>query len=228
MGRFSHLSLSSVSAVILALTLATSCQSTGSAVSTTSNATSSSTSTAATTNSGTTALVISPASETVSPGSLVQLSASGGTAPYTYSVISSNGSSGGGSINIDNGLYTAPDGAATVEIAVEDSAGSIADASLVVSTSNLKLVAPMASPVPSPTVAVNSTIEFEATGGAAPYTFAVASGTGTITADSSDSSGAIFSSTSSNDVSEISVTDSIGATTYTLITVGTGNSGNYP
>jgi hypothetical protein len=140
-------------------------------------------------------------------------------------VISSSGSSGGGSINFNDGVYTAPDGAATVEIAVADSAGSIADASIIVATSNLQLVAPIASPVPSPTVAVNSTIEFQATGGEPPYTFAVASGTGTIAADPSNSTGAIFSSTSVSDVSEISVTDSIGATTYKLITVGTGNSG---
>ncbi|MDR3608268.1 MAG: hypothetical protein P4M08_12935 [Oligoflexia bacterium] len=165
---------------------------------------------AVTSTATTLALSLSPSAQTVSPGSSIQFTASGGTAPYYYSVVS-----GGGTINSSNGLYTAPSTPTTnctqnpISISVEDHAGTVATAQVCVSVSNLTLTAASSS------VATSSTLQFTASGGTPPYTYAVASGIGSI-----NSSTGLYTSPGSSGTAQISATDSAGSVSYTTITVG--------
>ena len=69
------------------------------------------------------ALAISPQTISLNAGSSLSFSASGGQTPYSYSLVSGNGS-----INSTTGLYTASSAAGTDTIRVADSAGSTSDA----------------------------------------------------------------------------------------------------
>ena len=72
-------------------------------------------------------LVVAPISVTVSTGSTVQFSASGGTGPYTFVVVT-----GAGTIDPESGLYTAP-GVSSVDIVrVVDELGASSDAQVIV------------------------------------------------------------------------------------------------
>ena len=71
-------------------------------------------------------LTISPTSTETPVGSNLSFYASGGTPPYSYTIVS-----GSGSINSD-GLYTAPDEASVDVIRVFDESGASDDAQVVV------------------------------------------------------------------------------------------------
>lgn len=68
-----------------------------------------------------TVVVLSPSNPQVGINTATTFAASGGFAPYTYSIIS-----GGGSINSSTGEYTAPGAAGSATIQVQDSQGNIA------------------------------------------------------------------------------------------------------
>lgn len=93
-------------------------ESTGTAEVSVSDATGISSSATVTIGSGGTSntLTLNPDQQTIAPGETLQFSVSGGTAPYTFSIIS-----GGGTVNSQTGLYTAPSTASTVEVEVTDS-----------------------------------------------------------------------------------------------------------
>ena len=71
---------------------------------------------------------------TVAPGSTLQFTASGGTAPYTYSILSP-ASPTGGVIVAATGAYTAPASSMAVQISVQDSVGALGYAMVTVTTS---------------------------------------------------------------------------------------------
>jgi len=75
-------------------------------------------------------LAISPVSASVSTGGSQTFSTSGGTAPYTYSIATNNS---GGTINVSTGVYVAGSkGGVTDTVRVTDSAGSVNNASVIV------------------------------------------------------------------------------------------------
>ncbi len=69
------------------------------------------------------ALAISPLSATLSVSASCTFTASGGTPPYRFSVVS-----GAGAIDQDTGVYTAPTTPSTDTVAVSDAAGATAEA----------------------------------------------------------------------------------------------------
>ncbi len=91
----------------------------------------SATTTTSSTSSSVTTLSIYPTNTTIAPSASLQLYASGGTQPYTYSLLS-----GGGSLNPYSGQYIAPSATTSVVAQVRDSAGATASASIYVSSSS--------------------------------------------------------------------------------------------
>jgi hypothetical protein len=73
------------------------------------------------------ALQIIPVAATLYVGTTFAFSASGGSPPYSFSVLS-----GGGSIDADSGLYTAPLTPASAQIQVQDSQGATSQATATV------------------------------------------------------------------------------------------------
>lgn len=74
-------------------------------------------------------LSVSPASSSVIPGATDQVNATGGTAPYSYYVVSGNGT-----IDSSSGLFTAPATDETDEVGVQDAAGNVEFATITVTT----------------------------------------------------------------------------------------------
>jgi hypothetical protein len=83
-------------------------------------------------------LTVSPASITVNEGASYSFTASGGTAPYTYSVIS-----GGGSIYSTSGVYVAPQATGTATIQVRDTYGNFAYSSVTIASSSTGSLPPV-------------------------------------------------------------------------------------
>lgn len=148
------------------------------------------------------ALAISPVSQTTLINSTISFSSSGGVSPYSYSVVS-----GTGSINSATGSFTAPAANGSATVRVTDSLGNVSNA-LVTITSTLVL-----SPA-STTLAVNNTATFTGSGGTPPLVYAVALGSGTI-----NSSTGVYTAAASAGSATIRVTDSLGATDTSTVTV---------
>ncbi len=163
-------------------------------------------------------LTLSPASQTVNPSASFQVTASGGTLPYTYYAIS------GGAVltNATNGTFTAPSSASSVQVAVQDGTGLRAYAWITVSGASTPLLLTPA----SPSIVGGTTTRFTASGGTGTYnSYFVYSGGGTISPTGEYTS---VSSLSTYTV-RVGVQDSGGNTTYASVTV-TPNvtcSGNY-
>jgi uncharacterized delta-60 repeat protein len=112
-------------------------------------------------------LAMNPATLTLAPNNIFALSASGGSAPYSFAI-----SSGGGSIN-SNGKYTAPGTAGSATIVVTDAAATTA-------TTNITINSSLAFANTLTQIGTNSNFTFTASGGVSPYTFSILSGGGTI------------------------------------------------
>ncbi len=138
-------------------------------------------------------LSLSPAAVTLAINNTTTFSAVGGTGPFTYSI-----SSGTGTINAATGVYTAPAASGVAVVRVTDSLGATA-------TSNVTVNPALTISPASLTIFVNGTATFSETGGVAPYTFSVFSGTGTI-----NSATGVFTAPAANGSAVIRVTDSIG------------------
>jgi hypothetical protein len=115
-----------------------------------------------------TQLSITPSTKTLAINNTFVFSAAGGTAPYTYSIVS-----GGGSIDSVTGDYTAPAAADNVVVRVTDSVATSVTASITVFdtlTLSPNLV----------TMPINAVQNFTASGGLGALTFSIVSGGGSI------------------------------------------------
>lgn len=119
-----------------------------------------------------TPVIISPSSSTVAVNNNLNFTASGGTSPYSYVVLS-----GSGSILSTTGNYTAGVAAGSDVVRVTDALGQISDA---VVTINAAL---QISPT-SQSLNINDTQGFSTSGGVNPITYSLVSGSGSINASS--------------------------------------------
>jgi hypothetical protein len=117
-------------------------------------------------------LEISPASITLPANQTCAFTARGGNPPYSFSILT-----GAGTIDPENGLYSAPtvDGTATVQ--VKDTDGSCREAWVTVIRPGAPALA--ISPV-SAILNIHNRISFSAFGGEPPYRYSVVSGPGVI------------------------------------------------
>ncbi len=152
----------------------------------------------------TTPIVISPAAITLAVNNTTTFSVAGGTGPFTYSKLS-----GTGSVNSSTGLYTAPAAAGSASIRVTDSLGAFDDA--LVTVNPALAISPLAQ-----VTLINSSVNYSGTGGVAPYTFAILSGTGSIVSGTG-----VYTAPAANGSASVQVTDSLGNTASTNVTVTT-------
>ncbi len=143
---------------------------------------------------------ISPSTNTVAVGNSFSFTASGGSAPYTYSI-----TSGLGSINAESGMFTAGGSAGTVEVKVTGADGSSSTALVTVNA------ALTISPA-STTVYSGDTKTFTSTGGVGTATYSVVSGGISL-------SGAVMSRDWTNGAAVVRATDSIGNTSDSTVTL---------
>jgi hypothetical protein len=146
-------------------------------------------------------VTISPTAVTLAVNETQTFTASSGLAPYAYSIVS-----GAGSVNASTGVFTAPASAGTTVVRVTDSLSQTADATVTV-------VAALSISPPSVTLAINNSQTFTAAGGIGPYTYALVSGTGSITA------GGVYTAPAAAGSAVVKVTDSGGRTANATITV---------
>jgi alpha-tubulin suppressor-like RCC1 family protein len=150
-------------------------------------------------------LLISPSNAVVGTGDNFQFTAGGGVAPYSYSVLS-----GDGSINPSSGLYTAPVSPGSATVQVTDANGSSITSSVSVTTA--LTISPS-----SITVEDGSVTIFSAAGGVSPYSFSVYAGGGSI----NSTTGAYTAGTSAGSVI-IRVQDANGLIEESTVTVALG------
>jgi hypothetical protein len=185
---------------ILSLFLLSGCMTTGSSSSASSSTVPTPTTTAAT---ETATIIIFPSTVTLNPGASLQFSSTGGTAPYSYSV-----TSGGGSINPNTGLYTAPSAASDVQILVTDADNNTASTTLTVSLSDLTITASALSVIEGQNVQINGS------GGTSPYAYYVVAGGGAI-----DPVLGLFTAPPSSGTAQIAVEDQSGEIAYLVLTI---------
>lgn len=153
-------------------------------------------------------LTVTPASPTIAPGGSVTFSVTGGTSPYYFALISA------GEGYFSSNTYVAPSTitgtSLQVSAEVQDNAGNVTPIVITVSTSATSTLA--ISPT-NPTVVPSGQIDFSATGGTPPYVFSV------LTSGGGSFSGAIFTAPATVMDSVVEVTDSLGNTSITTVTV---------
>jgi hypothetical protein len=142
-------------------------------------------------------LQITPASVTMTVDATQTFGATGGLAPYVYTI-----TSGGGSFS--GTTYTAAGTPETVTVQVADSLGET-------SSATVTIVASLVISPSTATIALGDTKTFSATGGMSPYTYSVLSGGGSF-------SSAVYTPASAGTV-VVKVTDSLGDTSDATITV---------
>ena len=151
-------------------------------------------------------LSISPGVTYIPTNAGTTFTASGGTPPYTFAMVS-----GGGSINSSTGVYSAPNTAGSASVKVTDSAIPTP----ATSSASITIYNPFAIVPPSVIVYTNTQYTFSATGGVPPYAYSVTSGPGSI-----DSSTGVYTAPSlpASGIT-IQAADSIGNTSTSSVTV---------
>jgi hypothetical protein len=107
-------------------------------------------------------LSISPSVTVLGTSSTFAFTASGGVGPYAYALVS-----GGGSVDLVTGVYTAPVTAGSAVIQVTDKTGRSVEAAVTILTAILAITPSAAA------VSVNGSLTFVATGGTPPYAFSI-------------------------------------------------------
>jgi hypothetical protein len=146
-------------------------------------------------------LTLSPSSVNLDANTATPFTASGGRPPYVFSV-----SSGAGTIS-NSGVFSAPDTSGTAVVMVNDAVGSAARSTVTVNS-------PLILTPTAVAVGINTRQQFTANGGAPPYSFAIASGNGTI-----DAKSGTYQAPTSTGTATVSVTDSLGNAVSTAVTV---------
>lgn len=161
--------------------------------------------------SSTTPLAISPAVDGVFAGGTTHFSVSGGTSPYTFTVL---GGGVGGSVT-SRGVYTAPLEGGSDTVQVSDNAGAISNAEVTVIAVPQLQISPAAV-----TLNTGSSFQFAANGGVPPYTsYGLSAGAGNVSATG------LYTAPGSPETDSVVVTDSTGATSTATITVVSTGSG---
>jgi|GEM_PF-6695818 len=141
------------------------------------------------------ALLISPVSITLNVDDSTTFSATGGTSPYNFAILSGSG-------NIDaGGTYTAPGATGTDIIRLSDDDGTISDAVVTIVSSGPLSIVPV-----SVVVEQDALYDFYADGGSPPYIYSVSSGSGIINPASG-----LFTAPAATGSATVKVTDSLGA-----------------
>ncbi|MCM2277184.1 MAG: hypothetical protein NDJ89_03845 [Oligoflexia bacterium] len=112
---------------------------------------------------------LSPASTQLVAGGSRTFTASGGVAPYAYSVAAGDGSITAG------GDYTAGASSGSATVRATDSLGNFAE-------SSISIYQPLAISPTSKTLSISNSFTFSASGGILPYTFSLVSGEGAMSA----------------------------------------------
>jgi hypothetical protein len=126
-------------------------------------------------------------------GSTYKIDASGGQGPFTYKVLS-----GGGTVDSD-GNYSASKTAGSVVVQITDSLGSVSQITL--NVGNTIAVTPASATL---TASSGQTVQFTGGNGVAPYTYTLASGSGSI-----DSQG-VYTVGAVSGLNTIKIVDSLG------------------
>lgn len=145
-------------------------------------------------------LVMTPAIQTIGFGEQIAFSATGGDFPYTYSILTGNGS-----VNSSTGLFTGPSAIGSTVVRVTDSSGNSVD-------SVVTIVDSPQIDRPQEEVARNRNVTFTATNGSPPYIFSIVSGGGSINATTG-----VFTAANDVDTTVVQVTDVNGYTDSTSI-----------
>jgi len=153
---------------------------------------------------------ISPATQTIGTGSSLQLTASGGSAPYMYQVI------GGDGTVTSTGVFTAPNTITGLNslstVSAQDALGQVATASITITPGTNSLPVTFSPNPASP----NQAIALFASGGTPPYTYTVIQGGGTLL-------GTVYNAPSYSETAEIQVTDMSGMSGLVIIAIGGGS-----
>src|SRR4051812_29960565 len=129
-------------------------------------------------------LAVSPGTATTVVGGSVELFATGGTAPYSFVVVSGTGTIRAGSTTYSK-LLKVSLSTGRVDVRVRDNAGGKVYASVQVN--------PLLSVTPTvASIHAEETIPFHFSGGIPPYSAAVTSGEGSFAADPSDTATLVF------------------------------------
>lgn len=156
-------------------------------------------------------LTISPAVDGVLVGGTADFAASGGTPPYSFTVLSG----GAGGKVTSSGVYTAPSQSGTDTVQLADKVGLISDATITVIAAQPLQISPAAV-----TLNGGSTFQFAASGGVSPYTYAVSTGSGTVTSAGS------YTAPGSAGSYTVQVTDHVANTSKATVTVLSNGSGS--
>ena len=157
-------------------------------------------------------LAINPSSLNITIGSGTTFTASGGSPPYTYSVIS-----GAGTLDDGTGSFACITGCTGSYLAATSPSTDIIQVTDSLSATNQATVNVYTPLTLSPTILsipVNGTQTFTGTGGFGTLTYSVAAGLGTI-----DSALGTYTASASAGTDDVVVTDSIGNTANAVITI---------
>ena len=139
---------------------------------------------------------ITPTSITISSNSSTILSASGGIPPFTYSIVT-----GQGTVNAQSGVFSSlgsPPG--TTIVKVTDTSMKQAYAAVIINPS--LIISPTVT-----TIGKGESAQFSTVGGSQPYVYSLLSGTGSITSGTG-----VYSATNSPGTSFVRITDNAGNT----------------
>ncbi len=146
-------------------------------------------------------LSLIPSAVTISTNDVYFFVSLGGIPPYTYTV-----TAGSGSINPATGEFHAPGIASSSTIEVKDAA-DFTDSADITILEGLVII-PQTVSVPA-----NNNVAFSASGGTAPYSFVMESGTGSI------DSGGFYTASGSTGTDEVRVTDNFGNSRIATVTI---------
>ncbi len=152
------------------------------------------------------ALIIDPPTADVIITGSTTFSASGGLAPYSFSVLAV----ANGSIDTVTGVYTAPAVPCSDVIRVTDALVNTVDAAVTVVPAQPLSIIPI-----SITLNISQTFTFQASGGLAPYAFSIMSGSGSI----DTVTGLYTAPPKAEKKKKVQVTDALSTTAVARVTV---------